>query len=480
MRRLASLLALALLLSACSRGSKTDTTATTGNRATTTSSTASTTTSTSAPATTVAAAPAPNGCDASALTRVKPRDDRTRYNIDATVDLDANQVRGTMQAAFTPDKATDRIVMRLWPNAPTPSSKGGHIDLANATVGGKPVALSLTNATTAVATTGPLTAGRELSFDVAFTVTLPRDLDDRLSRVGTTVRLGSWLPLLPWEPGVGWALDPPTTSNAEASTSIHSDFIVHLVTPPGLTVLATGSEVGGAWKAEAVPDWAASIGDFTVARGNAGSVPVVVGVEKSLGESATTYLNAVTPALTELARRYGPYPWPAYTLAITPNLKGGIEYPGHVMQGPHTNTRTLPHEIAHEWFYALVGSDQGRDPWIDEGLASWAEAQVDHTYQSFLSKPIPAYGKNHLGESMPYWDRDHSAYYRSVYVQTVHALAALGVSTAAVDCAIARFVAANAYRVAVPSEVIGALKTVAPNAEAVFARFGAQRLSPNP
>src|SRR5205085_5842978 len=162
-------------------------------------------------------------------------------------------------------------------------------------------------------------------------------------------------------------------------------------------------------------------------------------------------------------------PWVGgYSLAITPNLKGGIEYPGDVMQGPGTNTRTLPHEIAHQWFYGLVGNDQGRDPWIDEGLASWAEAQVDHTYQSFLAKPIPTYGANHFGEAMPYWDRNHAAYYRSVYVQTVHALGALGVSTAAVDCALARFVAAHAYRVAVPADVVAALTTVAPNAEAVL------------
>jgi len=81
-----------------------------------------------------------------------------------------------------------------------------------------------------------------------------------------------------------------------------------------------------------------------------------------------------------------------------------------------------------------------------------------------------------LGEPMAYWDQRSGSYYRSVYVQTVHALGALGVSTAAVDCALARFVAANAYRVAVPSDAVEALTTVAPNAREVLARFGAQRL----
>ncbi|MEY2467963.1 MAG: hypothetical protein QOF21_661, partial [Actinomycetota bacterium] len=206
-------------------------------------------------------------------------------------------------------------------------------------------------------------------------------------------------------------------------------------------------------------------------------VPVIVGVEKSLGESASAYLIHAAASIRELVRRYGAYPWPAYTLAITPNLKGGIEYPGHVMQGPNTNSRTTPHEVAHQWFYGLVGNNQGRDPWLDEGLASWAEAQLDHTYASFQAKSVPAAGKGHLGEPMTYWDPRHGSYYRSVYVQGVHALGALGVSIAAVDCALARYVAANAYRVATPARLADALTTVAPGARDVLARFGAQRLS---
>ncbi len=149
------------------------------------------------------------------------------------------------------------------------------------------------------------------------------------------------------------------------------------------------------------------------------------------------------------------------------------------MQGPNTNARTTPHEVAHQWFYALVGSDQGRDPWLDEGLATWAEAQVNGTYNTFRNMVVPAAGKGHLGESMVFWDQRRTSYYRSVYVQGLQALAALGLSTAAVDCALARYVAANAYRVATPFTLATALKTVAPNAEAVLERFGAQRVRPS-
>ena len=462
MRR-ALIVVVALLAASCAKGD-------TGPPVTTTTSSTSTTV---ASTTTTAASLAPNGCDASQLHRVAPRDDRTAYNVDATLDLDANTVSGTLNASFTPDKATDQLVVRLWPNGPTPAAHGAHEELSNATVDGRAVTMSLANPTTAYVNSGDLVANKRIEFAVAFTLRLPGASDDRLSRTGTTVRLGSWLPLLSWEPGVAWTLDPPTSADAEASTSIAADFVVHLVTPPGLTVLGTGTNVGGAWKAVAVPDWAASIGDFNVVTGSAGAVPVTVGVDKTIDESPNTYLTRVVSSITDLARRYGAYPWPAYTLAITPALKGGIEYPGHVMQGPGTNARTTPHEAAHQWFYALVGNDQGRDPWLDEGLASWAEAQVNHTHASFISKPIPAEGHGHMGEPMTFWNQRQAIYYRSVYVQTVQALGALGVSTAAVDCALARYVAANAYRVATPKDLIAALTTVAPNAATVLQGFGA-------
>jgi len=180
----------------------------------------------------------------------------------------------------------------------------------------------------------------------------------------------------------------------------------------------------------------------------------------------------VTAALRALAGRYGPYPWSAYTLAITSHLRGGIEYPGHVMQGPATTGRTTPHEAAHQWFYALVGSDQGRDPWLDEGLATWAEGQLEGTAAAMAHRLIPAVGRGHLSQPMTYWETRAAAYYPSVYVQTVRALSVVDPSPSRIDCALARYVAANAYRVATPAALTAALTAVAPQAAAVLAGFG--------
>ena len=33
---------------------------------------------------------------------------------------------------------------------------------------------------------------------------------------------------------------------------------------------------------------------------------------------------------------------------------------------------TIAHEVAHQWFYNLVGNDQLDEPWLDEALAQYA------------------------------------------------------------------------------------------------------------
>jgi hypothetical protein len=202
-----------------------------------------------------------------------------------------------------------------------------------------------------------------------------------------------------------------------------------------------------------------------------GDVAVSVGVERAVGDQPQPYLEKVVAALNDFSRRFGPYPWPSYTLALTPDLSGGIEYPMHVMQGPGTLGRTTSHEVAHMWFYGLVATNQGATPWIDEGLATYAEGRFEGTLESLKAREVPAEGAGRAGEPMTYWESRQSAYYRSVYVQGAQAVAALG-SADLVDCALRQLVARSAYRVVGNGEVIAALSVVAPDAAAVLGRYG--------
>ena len=176
-------------------------------------------------------------------------------------------------------------------------------------------------------------------------------------------------------------------------------------------------------------------------------------------------------ALADFAQRFGPYPWPALTVALTPELSGGIEFPSHVMQGSGSLGRTTPHEVAHQWFYGLVGNDQGRDPVLDEGLASYAEGRHEGTLEGFAAVTVPFGAAGRAGEPMTYWEDRLDQYYLGVYAQGAQALAAVGPPDV-VDCGLRRYVAANAHRLATQADLVAAMATVVPDAATTLARYG--------
>jgi hypothetical protein len=375
---------------------------------------------------------------------------------------------------FTPDLATDKLVFRLWPNGPRSAAGGAHLSTGQVMVGSHPASSSFPDPTTLVVPVS-LGAGQGVDVVVPFNLKLPGAIDDRVAKSGDSLRLGSFFPLLAWEPGRGWAVEPAVSGFAEASTAMTADFRASIGVPPGFDVLATGIPDGsGRWTALAVRDFALSVGHFTKVSGTAMApqpVAVTVGVAQGLSDSPQAYLSKIIKVLEAHSQRFGPYPWGAYTVAITPSLKGGIEYPMHVMQGPGTLGRTTSHEAGHEWFYGLVGNNQGRDPFLDEGLATYAEGRYEGATSAFLSRAMPADGKGKAGEPMTYWNTRQSIYYASVYVQGENSVASLG-PLDKVDCALRLYVARNAYRVATPADLISAMATVFPDAPGRMAAVG--------
>jgi aminopeptidase N len=408
--------------------------------------------------------------------RATPDPNRPRYRLRVDVRPTERTVQGDLAVVFTPDVATDRLVFRLWPNGPRLSRAGAQLDIDAVTVDGAAIAAERETPTMLVVGRGTtFAAGRAVEVRLAWRLRLPGSLDDRVSLSGDAVRLGSFFPILGWEPGVGWATEAPTTVDAESSTTPAADFDVTVTVPPGLSVLASGAQDGPThWTATAMRDFAMSVGRFTTASATAHAphpVAVTVGLDASVREAVQPYLDKAVRVLEDFTRRFGPYPWPVYTVALTPGLRGGIEYPGHTMQGPGTTGRTTSHEIAHQWFYALVGNDQARDPWLDEGLATYAEGRFEDTVQAALVVQIPAEAKGHAGEAMTFWESRPMAYYPGVYLQGAQALVALG-DLARVDCALRLYAATAAYRVARPADLFAALGRVFPAAPEVLAGYG--------
>ncbi len=431
------------------------------------------------------AAPAPSlplaGTDACPTipARAEPRPDRPKYVVTADVDPAAGTVSGTVEVAFTPDLPVAELVLRLWPNGPRPALGGTRLDTGDVTVDGQPAPSERVDRTTLVVDPGrTIAAGATVDIALPWTLSIPGPANDRLSREGDSMRLGSFFPILPWEPGVGWAREAAVGDFAEASTAPTADFDLTVTVPDPYQVLASGqrTEAGSNhFVATAMRDVAVSIGLFTDAATAVAHAPnpveVTVGVHLGVPGDAGAFLDQVVAVLEDFGTRYGAYPWPTFSLALTPGLGGGIEYPSHVMQGPFTEGDITTHEIGHMWFYGLVGNDQGRDPWLDEGLATYAEARHSETLAVYADVDIPRQAEGRLGEPMSFWTLRPLLYQDGVYTQGAQALAALGPPDL-VDCALRVYVAQNAHRIAQPADLVAAASAVFPDAAETFATYG--------
>lgn len=402
----------------------------------------------------------------------EPWPQRPRYVARLQVDVARAAVIGTVRVSFTPDAPTDRIVFRLWPNAPRLVRAGGRLDVTGATLDGTQVAgvyergggpLPGPGTIYTVPLPAPARAGRRLDVELGFSLALPEGVSDRVARSGASVRLGSVIPMLSWVRGFGWQSSPAVDAFAEAAASEVADYDVTVEAPPGFSVLATGEQRSpGRFVATAVRDWAGTVGRLTEASAPAqgGEVEVIVGVAAGAPDDPGALARRAAVAVDGMARRFGRYPYRTLSIGVTQQLSGGIEFPQHILLGSSVSTEHLVHEIAHQWFYGLVGNDQYSDPWLDEGVAKYADARVDGRLAAVSAVAVPPVGQGRFGESMAFWEGRTDAYFRSVYVQGAQVLAALGAGATgldAVDCGLRRYVHMQAYAVARPAHLAAAL-----------------------
>jgi aminopeptidase N len=387
-------------------------------------------------------------------------------------------VDGDLTVRFTPNRPTSRLVFRLWPNGPSQRREGSRLEVGDATADGKKLTAARPDPTTLVLRTS-LRAGRSITVHLPWKLSVPFHARDRISRFSNGIRLGSFFPVLAWDPRRGWVTDPPARILAESSTTPTADFDVHVTAPRGLQAIVSGTEVApGRWHARAVRDVGLAAAQFDVATGTAHAprpVTVRVAVARSATVQGRTALRMAIRAVQRLSRLYGPYRWTTYTVVVPPDLHStGIEYPTLSFIGASPILRLIvDHETAHQWFYSLVGNDQARDPWLDEALATWGEVQLGSGLPGGIAGE-PAADFRHVGASMAYWNEHEIGYFHDVYGGGVVALASLGLASK-VNCALRRYVARNTYGIAQPRDLLDALNVIIPGAERRLRRFGIHR-----
>jgi peptidase M1-like protein len=289
----------------------------------------------------------------------------------------------------------------------------------------------------------PLPPGGSVAFDFAWKLRIPPDGAPRGGQDGEAFYINYWYPQMAvyddvngWQIDqylgnaefymgygnydvaltlpAGWLVDatgrlqnpaevlsPQTRARLDSAS--RSPGIVHVVTdldrePGKSTTGGTNGKLTWKFKADSVRDvsWATSsryLWDATNA---------VVGDATGDGSPDTTAIYAFyRPEQRQISHwdesaRYSrhsieffskylsPYPYPHMSAVDGPTSCGGMEYPMMTCIGGQWDTLGLyevtTHEIGHMWFPMIVGSDEKRYAWMDEGLTQFDQSQSMHDF----------------------------------------------------------------------------------------------------
>ncbi|MFC5136888.1 M1 family aminopeptidase [Actinomycetospora rhizophila] len=392
---------------------------------------------------------------------------------------DLRSVTGTETVRFTPDLEVCELVFRAWPNTPTMATAGSSLTVTDATVGEAPVAPEVTAAGAPAGAPGTMITlplpgcvapGTTVTARLGFRLVLGVDADERVASSPSTgtAWFGSGYPLLAWERGRGWAREPAVPIFGESATSEDADTTVTVTAPAGLVVLGPGvaepvtegppGRAVHGFRAPAVRDVAIAVGRYAVQERDVDGVRLRLATPQTgTRVPPAQWADALAAAITAQSRLLGPFPYAELAVAITPGQSDGTEFPGALQFGD-VGARQLralvAHEVAHQWFYGLVGNDQARDPWLDESFATAVEAlTADGDYSADDVDPALV---GRLGDPMTAWAADGGfrAYVDGVYEQGAAALlAGRAADPEGFDAALRGYVATNAHRVVTPAAV---------------------------
>lgn len=91
---------------------------------------------------------------------------------------------------------------------------------------------------------------------------------------------------------------------------------------------------------------------------------------------AKKVVELIHKTLNTLGNLIGEYPYKTITVVDANFIHGGMEYPNFAIISDSEMSEedyyyVIVHELAHQWFYNLVGNDEVKNAWLDEGLTEY-------------------------------------------------------------------------------------------------------------
>lgn len=320
------------------------------------------------------------------------------YTLNAQLVMDAEKtlINGQLTVEYTnqsPDNLND-IVFRLYPNL---DSFAGETTVSTIMVDGAPTVPTFDDTSSIMTVRLPATlpSSATVSLSMGFqTIAYANvaQLYSQFSYLNGALALPDFIPLLSvYETGVGWwqNISHPQGDAVYSETSF---FDVTLTAPSELVIITSGIQVERQENGDGTDTHhylAALMRDFALMASTRyesisdteGDVLVDVHYLAGDEDGALAVLDYAKDAIRIYTALFGPYPYAELDIVETYTTAGGIEYPGLiVIQDDAWREIELyleivtAHEVAHQWWYSIIGNDQTRNPWLDESLAQYSTA----------------------------------------------------------------------------------------------------------
>ena len=371
-----------------------------------------------------------------------PSTSRTQYTLYALLDYSGHQlaVDETVQYTNQTGVALNEIVMAVEPNL-----KGG-FTLENILLDSNALTYDLSGQRLTVTLPQALVPNSQLTLAMRFRIALPAKVKDHpYGYDSDQVNLTDWYPFV--VPYVnGWVLHDDSYLG-EHLVYDAADFDVNVKTTDANIIFATSgvAEPNGQWtryRLYGARTFALSASDQfqETDATSAGGATIRVYYYPGYDTQGLAMLNAAVRAVNLYSIKFAPYPYGSLSV-VQSDLNDGQEYDGLVFLATkfyneyngsaRSNLVTIGvHEIAHEWWYGLVGNDQATEPWLDEALAVYSEAVFyKYSYPNALDWwwqfRVNYFGPAGYVDSSIYDPPSFRAYVNAVYLNGANFLEAL-------------------------------------------------------
>jgi aminopeptidase N len=213
---------------------------------------------------------------------------------------------------------------------------------------------------------------------------------DQFGYLQDVLALPNFFPMIPTYDDEGWNVELASGSG-DSTYSDTALFQVNLTAPSNQVVATSGtcdpakvSQGSQTLHCVSGPMRDFMIGmsaDYQIASDTIDSIKVNSYYIKKDETAGRRGLQISVDSVKSYEQRIGPYPFNELDVLETPTTAGGIEFPGLVVvaqdlyqHNPTEQEGATAHEVAHQWWYSLVGDDQLDDPWLDEAFTQFTTA----------------------------------------------------------------------------------------------------------